>query len=212
MFLRPLLLVLLTGLMAIGDGPEGMLLPSPDKTGGKPLMQALSERKSSREFRSEKLPPQTLSNLLWAAYGVNRPDGRRTAPSAMNRQTVDIYVVMVNGSYRYNAATHGLELVTRDDLRTLAGMQIFAAEAPVNLVYVADISKMANSPESDALLYAGSETGFVGQNVYLFCASEGLATVIRASVDRPALAKALRLKPGQRITLAQSVGYPKRDR
>jgi SagB-type dehydrogenase family enzyme len=212
MFRRALLLVLLTGLLAIGDGPGGMLLPSPDKTGGKPLMQALSERKSNREFRSEKLPLQILSNLLWAAYGVNRPDGKRTAPSAMNRQTVEIYVVMMDGAYRYNAGTHGLEVVTREDLRTLAGMQTFAAEAPLNLVYVADFAKMAKSTESDKLLYTAYETGSIGQNVSLYCASEGLATVVRASVDRASLAKALGLKAEQRITLAQSVGYPKRDR
>ncbi|MGO9242770.1 MAG: SagB/ThcOx family dehydrogenase [Bryobacteraceae bacterium] len=173
-----------------------------------PLLQALSERKSQREFDARELPRQVLSNLLWAAYGVNRPDGHRTAPSAMNRQTVEIYVVLRAGAYMYDAAHQQLLPVASGDLRALAGTQDFAATAPLNLVYVADYSKFGSAPESDKLLYSGAETGFIGQNVYLFCASEGLATVVRASVNREALALALKLRPEQRIVLAQTVGYP----
>jgi nitroreductase len=99
--------------------------------------------------------------------------------------------------------------VSPADLRAATGTQPFVAEAAVNLVYVADYAKIGDTPDSDRILYSGAETGFIGQNVYLFCASEGLATVVRASIDRQALAKALNLRPEQRITLAQSVGYPK---
>lgn len=207
--MRPILLLLLAGLPALAARPESIALPKPKTEGGKPLMQALSERKSGREFRSTSLPPQVLSNLLWAAYGVNRPDGRRTAPSAMNKQTIDIYAVMSDGAYVYNAQAHRLDLVAPADLRSAAGTQAFAGEAPLNLVYVADYGKMSNWAEPDKLLFSGAETGFIGQNVYLYCASEGLATVIRASLNREALAQALKLRPDQKITLAQTVGYAK---
>jgi SagB-type dehydrogenase family enzyme len=173
-------------------------------------MQALSERKSSREFSGEKLPLPVLSDLLWAAFGVNRADGHRTAPSAMNRQTIDVYVVLPDGAYLYNAKAHRLDAVAEGDHRSVTGTQAFVGEAPVNLVYVADYGRMGNLSDSDRLLYSGAETGFISQNVYLYCASEGLATVVRASVNRDALAKALKLRPDQKITLAQTVGFPKK--
>ncbi|HTS65903.1 MAG TPA: SagB/ThcOx family dehydrogenase [Candidatus Acidoferrales bacterium] len=188
----------------------GLELPRPRTTGGMPLMQALAARQSGRAFSPEKLSPQMLSNLLWAAYGINRPDGRRTAPSANNRQSVDVYAVLPDGAYLYNAKENRLEPVAQGDLRAAAGTQAFVAEAPVNLVYVSDYSKFASAPESEKALYAGAEAGFIGQNVYLFCASEGLAAVVRASIDRQALAKALKIRPDQKILLAQTVGYPKR--
>ena len=193
-----------------GEAVAVIPLPKPQTSGGMPLMHALAERKSAREFAADKLPAQVLSNLLWAAYGVNRPDGRRTAPSAMNEQTVDIYVTLPEGAYLYKAREHRLDLVAPGDFRAAAGQQSFVAEAPLNLVYVADTAKLASSSADDKLLYTGAETGFIGQNVYLFCASEGLATVVRAMVDRPPLAKILKLRPEQRITLSQTVGYPKR--
>jgi SagB-type dehydrogenase family enzyme len=179
--------------------------------GGKPLMQALKERQSGREFSQEKLPSQTLSELLWAAFGVNRPDsGRRTAPSAVNWQEIEIFVITADGAYRFDAVAHRLELTAARDLRASAGTQDFAASAPLNLVYVADFAKMGNRPESEKVFYSAADTGFISQNVYLYCASEGLATVVRGSVDRTALGKALNLRPEQRITLAQTVGYPKK--
>jgi len=184
-------------------------LPAPQTDGGRPLMQALRERKSTREFSSEKVPAQVLANLLWAGFGVNRPDGRRTAPSAMNWQEIDIYVVMAEGTFVYDAAKNQLVPVTTGDLRSLAGTQAFVATAPVNLVYVADTSKVSSDAGSKELL-TGADTGFIAQNVYLYCASEGLATVVRASVDRDALGKALKLKGTQKIILAQSVGYAKK--
>ena len=207
--MRTIIVLLLAGLPALAAGPESIPLPKPKTDGGKPLMQALSERRSGREFSAKALSPQVLSNLLWAAYGVNRPDGHRTAPSAMNRQTIDVYVVMSDGAYLYNAQAHRLDQIVPADIRSATGTQSFVTDAPLDLVYVADYGKMANWSDTDRVLFSGAETGFVGQNVYLYCASEGLSAVIRASISRDSLAQALKLRPDQKITLAQTVGYPK---
>ncbi|WP_191965625.1 SagB/ThcOx family dehydrogenase [Oryzomonas sagensis] len=185
-------------------------LPAPRMEGGKPLLQALRARQSTRTFAGKKLPPQLLSDLLWAAAGINRPgSGKRTAPSARNWQEVEVYAVVPEGAYRYDAKANSLRMVARGDFRKLAGTQAYAATVPLNLVYVADSGKMAGvtAPEEQAF-YSGADTGFISQNVYLFCASEGLATVVRASVDRTALGAALKLTGRQKITLVQSVGYP----
>ncbi len=195
--------------LALAQGLQPIQLPKPQTDGGKPLMQVLKERKSTREFSSRELSNQILSNLLWAAFGVSRPDGRRTAPSAMNRQEVDIFVIMAKGAWLYDAKEQSLKPAVDGDLRALAGTQEWVKDAPLNLVYVADTAKMGGGDEEDKTLFAGADTGFVAQNVYLYCASEGLATVVRASVDRPALSKALGLRPEQKIILAQTVGYPK---
>lgn len=184
-------------------------LPKPQLDGGKPLMQVLGERKSTRSFSSQKLPEQVLSNLMWAAFGISRPDGRRTAPSASNRQEVDIYVITPEGAYVYDAKDHILAAVAAVDLRAQAGTQDYAKEAPVNLVYVADTAKMTKGTEEQTAMIAGADTGFISQNAYLYCASQGLATVVRASVNRAELAKALKLRPEQKIILAQTVGYAK---
>jgi SagB-type dehydrogenase family enzyme len=186
-------------------------LPKPQMNGGKPLMQALKERKSTRSFSTEKLPDQVLGNMLWAAFGINRPDsGNRTAPSAMNRREIDIYVATADGLYLYDAKGHALQPVFTEDIRAETGMQPFVKDAPVELVYVADYSRMGGGTDEDKNLYAAADTGFIGQNVYLFCASEGLATVVRGSVPRQALAKTMKLRPDQKIILAQTVGYPKK--
>jgi len=192
--------------------PRNILaLPNPQTDGGRPLMQVLKHRNTSRAFSPERLSAQVLSNLLWAAYGINRPDaGKRTAPSAMNWQEIDIYVALAEGLYRYEAAGHRLEPVVSGDLRSLTGSQPFIAEAPVNLIYVADHSRTGKASKEERELYSAADTGFISQNVYLFCASEGLATVVRGSIDREALAKAMRLRPEQKIILAQTVGYPKK--
>ncbi len=187
---------------------DAIVLPPPKTTGGKPLMDALKTRRSAREFKPDALPPQTLSNLLWAAFGINRSDGRRTAPSPHNKQELDIYVTLPSGAYRYNAQKHALDPVAEGDLRGFAGTQDFVKTAPLNLVYVADLAKL-DGPEEEKLQWSGADTGFIGQNVYLFCASEGLATVIRGSFDRAALSKVLKLRPDQRVVLSQTVGYPK---
>ena len=184
-------------------------LPKPQTDGGKPLMQALKERKSTRAFAAQKLPEQMLSNMLWAACGINRPDGRRTTPTAMNRQEIEVYVILAEGAFLYDPKEHALKQVSAADLRTQAGTQDYVKDAPVNLVYVADTAKVGGGSEENRILFYGADTGFVSQNVYLYCASEGLATVVRASVDRAALGKSLSLRPEQRIVLAQSVGYPK---
>jgi nitroreductase len=202
-------ILILPALCPAGDlGP--VTLPGPQKTGGMKLMQALNERKSTREFAEQKLTPQALSNLLWAAWGVNRPDGRRTAPSASIRQEMDVYVATADGLYLYQAKEHRLQPVTPDDLRSLTGTQDYVKQAALNLIYVADLAKMGNGSAESKAMYSGADTGFISQNVYLYCASEGLVTVVRASVDRDALAKAMHLRPDQRITLAQSVGYAKK--
>ena len=186
-----------------------IVLPPPQTDGGRPLMQVLKERKTSREFSGEKLSPQVLSNLLWAAFGINRPEGKRTAPSAMNWQEIDVYAATADGLFIYDAKANRLEPVLAQDVRAATGTQPFVASAPVNLVYVADIAK-TGSVGSDAELYTSADAGFIAQNVYLFCASEGLATVVRGSVDRAALAKVMKLRPEQKILLAQTVGYPKK--
>jgi SagB-type dehydrogenase family enzyme len=185
-------------------------LPAPQMSGGKPLMQALKERHSMREFSAKPLSQQVLANLLWAADGVNRADsGKRTAPSARDWREIEIYVATAEGVYRYDPDAHALHAVLARDLRALTGTQDFVATAPVNLVYVADGDRMTGSDAEHRVLYSAADTGFIAQNVYLFCASEGLATVVRGSVDREPLAKALGLGPHQEIILAQSVGYPK---
>ena len=188
-----------------------VLLPKPQVDGGRPLMLVLKDRISSRSFSPEKLSMQALSNLLWAAFGINRQDtGKRTAPSAVNRQEIDIYVATADGLYLYEAGSHALKLIRADDIRALTGRQDFVKEAPANLIYVADFSRMGTAPKEDKELYSAADTGFISQNVYLYCASERLATVVRGSIDRQALAKAMNLRPDQRIILAQSVGYHKK--
>lgn len=184
-------------------------LPPPRMEGGMPLMAALKARQSSRAFSPQSLSDQMLSDLLWAAIGINRPDtGKRTAPSARNWQEVDVFAVTENGAYLYDAKSNVLRTVAGGDLRKLAGAQEFVGTAPLNLVFVADSAKMTGSSPEDQALYAGADVGFICQNVYLFCASEGLATVVRGMVDREALAKALDLPDNKKIILAQTVGYP----
>ncbi len=189
---------------------EIIKLPAIQQNSGKLLMQALQERKSERSFSAKALPSNVLSNMLWAACGINRSaSGKRTAPSAMNRQSIDVYVALPEGVYVYEAKAHVLKPVVTQDLRALTGKQSFAASAPVTLIYVADFKKMGNIPEDEKAFYAATDTGFISQNVYLFCASEGLGTVVRSALDRDALAKAMKLGDHQKITLVQSVGYPK---
>jgi SagB-type dehydrogenase family enzyme len=194
--------------LAVAQEAATVELPKPRTDGGRPLMQVLKDRKSSRAFSTRPLPMETLSDLLWAACGVNRPDGRRTAPTAVNWQEIDVYVAMADGLYLFDARAHALRLVKKEDVRALTGMQSFVREAPVNLIYVADLARMGRASQADKEFYSATDTGFVSQNVYLYCASEGLATVVRGMVDREALSRAMGLRPDQRIVLAQTVGYP----
>jgi SagB-type dehydrogenase family enzyme len=192
-----------------GAGDAGESLPPPRMEGGMPLMQALKARHSTREFSAEPLAAQTLSDLLWAAGGVNRPEsGKRTAPSARDWREIEIYVVTARGVHVYMPETHALRRVLDRDVRASTGRQDFPGEAPLNLVYVANTRRMADADEEQKAFYAAADTAFMAQNVYLFCASAGLGAVVRGAVDREALAVALGLGPHQRITLAQTVGYP----
>ncbi len=186
-------------------------LLKPQVEGGKALMQVLNQRKSSRRFSNEKLSLQLLSNLLWAACGVNRQgSGKRTAPSAVNLQEIDIYVAMSEGLYLYDAGRHLLTPVLAGDIRAKTGTQAYVKNAAVNLIYVADFSRMERIKSDESrVFYSAADTGFISQNVYLFCASEGLSTVVRGMIDRSDLAKVMGLGPHQKIILAQSVGYPK---
>ena len=194
---------------AKGDSPPSITLPPPATHGGMPLMEALRKRHSSREFAPEPLPLQRLSDLLWAAYGTNRDDGGRTAPSALNAQEIDIFAALPTGAYRYEAASHALRLVASSDLRRLTGYQDFVDEAPLDLAYVADHARMGLVPVAQRESYASVAAGAIAQNVYLFAAGNALAAVIRAWIDRAAIADALGLTHDQQVLLSQTVGLPK---
>jgi len=184
-------------------------LPPPRTHGGMPLMDALGNRATVREFSGRELPRQMLSDLLWAAFGINRPDGKRTAPSAFNAQSVDIYLAVKDGVFLYGAKGHFLKPVTETDLRDLTCGQGAFRAAPVDLVYIADLSRYAaKMSEEDRIMWARYDTGLIGENVYLFCSSEKLATVIHPAPG-DSLAKRLGLSSSQRVMLVQTVGYPK---
>lgn len=193
------------------QGAQTVDLPPPILDGGKTLMQSLKERRSTREYSDRELPDQVLSNLLWAAWGVNRPqtDGR-TAPHWHNVYAMDIYLTRARGVWLYQPKGQRLAFHMPGDLRaqTTTG-QAFAATAPLNLVYAFDLSKLVPATASEKLIAAAACAAVVAQNVHLYCASDGLATVIRQSVPGERLAKALALPAGWIIQFAQTVGYPK---
>ncbi|MGV8058201.1 MAG: SagB/ThcOx family dehydrogenase [Smithellaceae bacterium] len=200
---------------AIAADLSPIKLPPPDLKGGKSLMQSLQERKTSRAFSIKKLSINVLSNLLWTASGINRPDsGKRTAPTARNWQEIDIYVAMEEGLYLYNAKAHALDPVLKKDLRKqtttfLQPSRIQVASAPLQLIYVADFAKMGfGADEEDRIIYSAADAGFIAQNVYLYCASSGLAAGVRGMIDRADLAKDMQLRDRQKIILVQAVGYP----
>jgi hypothetical protein len=194
---------------ARGDAAERLPLPPPATAGGLPLMEALRLRQSQRDFRAEPLQAQQLSDLLWAAAGINRARlGGRTAPSAMNAQEVDVYAAMAQGLYRYDPAAHALQLVTASDVRGVTGYQDFVDDAALDLVYVADHARLKLVPAAQREAYAFAAAGAMAQNVYLYCASAGLATVVRAWFDRHALAQAMGLGTDEQLLLAQTVGRP----
>lgn len=192
---------------AAGDSAPLITLPAPDRDGGPGLFTTLAARRSTRAFASTPLPLQMLSDLLWAANGVNRPGGGRTAPSALDAQEIDIYAALPQGAYRYDPDGHVLQLTAGRDLRRITGYQDFVDDAPLDLVYVADDARMRLVPASQRSNYAHVAAGAVAQNVYLFAAARGLATVIRAWIDRDALAEALGLTPDQHVLLSQTVGF-----
>lgn len=204
------ILLFMVSTMAWADEPKPVQLSKP-RMADSPLMQILAKRSSARTFSPQPLPMNVLSDLLWAANGINRPDaGKRTAPSAKNMQEIDIYVATAEGLYLYEAKTHVLKPILQGDIRAMTGTQAYVKDAAVQLLYVADESRMGTLAEKDKVVYAAADTGFISENVYLFCAAEGLATVVRAGMDRTALAKLMKLRPEQRIVLAQSIGYPKK--
>ena len=183
-------------------------LPPPAVSAGKPLMQALAERQTRREFKPDPLTDQQTGDLLWAAFGVNRPAiDHRTAPSAKNAQEIDVYVARADGLFLYAAKAHSLRKVADQDLRLLTSGQDFAKTAPLALIYVADYVRFKDTPPADARLYATFDAGCICQNVYLFCASEGLATVVH-DLNREPLAQAMNLRESQHVVMAQAVGLP----
>jgi nitroreductase len=185
-------------------------LPPPQTKGGKPLMEALWQRRSTREYAKRPLPIEVLSNLLWAGFGINRPvSGDRTAPYWRHVMVIDVYAAMEDGVWLYEPKGHRLQLYLPGDMRALTGMQDFVGGAPLNLVYVAHGERMGDIAPEERRLYASVDAGFIGQNVYLFCASEGLATVFRGAVDYERLSRAMKLPREQFVTFAQTVGYPR---
>ena len=208
--LRTVIVWLICPVASSAQAVTPVRLPDPQTDGGRPLMQVLKDRQTSRAFSSEPLPSQMLSNLLWAAFGVNRPEtGYRTAPSAINMQEIDIYVSTADGLFLYEAVEHVLVPILDEDIRALTGTQAFVKEAPVTLVFVADYAKMGDRiTQEKKIFYSTADVGFISQNVYLFCASEGLATGVRDFIDRPVLAEAMLLRPDQTIVLAQTIGFP----
>lgn len=171
---------------ATARAAEPIVLPQPRSGGGKPLLEALRLRRSTRDYSAQPISTQVLSDLLWAAYGVNRPSGDRTAPYWRHIMVVDVYVAMADGVWLYDPKRHALEPHLAADIRAQTGMQDFVGTAPLNLVYVAHGERMQDISPEERRLYASVDTGFIGQNVYLFCASEGLASVFRAAVLRQA--------------------------
>ena len=201
--------VVVAGQVASAQDSKAIRLPPPRGQGGKPLIEALRLRRSIRQYAPRPLPPQVLSDLLWAAFGINRPaSGDRTVPYWRHVMVIDIFTAMTDGVWLYDPKTHRLLPHLQSDIRAQTGTQDFVATAPLNLVYVAHGERMGDISAEDRRLYASVDTGFIGQNVYLFCASEGLATVFRAALDYDRLARTMELGAGQFVTFAQTVGYP----
>ena len=207
------LLFILTALLLIvtthAQDMKAIKLNNPDKNRGTSVMKALSDRHSDREYATKELSMQDLSDLLWAANGINRPDGKRTAPSALNKQDIDIYVIMKDGAYLYDAKTNCLQPVAKGDHRSIiAGGQDFVKSAPVSLVLISDLSRFGNITDHTKLM-AAVDAGIVCQNINIFCAATGLATVPRATMDQAALKQVLKLTENQLPIMNNPVGYPK---
>jgi len=199
---------------------EVIHLPTPRTTGGLPLMECLKRRHSTREFQTVDLPLQEVSNILWAACGDNREyagvgihtEGCRSSPNAHNWQEIDVYIASAHGVHLYDPRTHCLKLVLTEDIRahTAHELQPFVPDAPLNLIYVSDMQRMlADCIPWDFGVFPWANTAVVVENVYLYCASEDLATVCRALFDREALSREMKLRPWQMVTFHQLVGYRK---
>lgn len=204
-----LLLVCLVLSAAAFAADKVIKLPQPNLKRTGTVMKALSERHSTREFASKALSLVDLSDLLWAANGINRKDsGKRTAPSAMNKQDVDVYVVLPEGSYLYDAKTHQLNLIAVGDYRAaVAGGQAFVKSAPVSFVLISDLSRLGDAKNARTQLMGAMDAGIVSQNISIFCSAANLATVPRASMDNDQLKKVLKLKDTQIPMMNHPVGY-----
>ena len=212
-FMRKLLFTIAASLLLVtmyAQNMKAVKLNTPDKARGTSVMKALSDRHSDREFAVKELSLQDLSDLLWAANGINRPDGKRTAPSALNKQDIDVYVIMKEGAYLYDAKDNSLQPVAAGDHRAaVAGGQDFVKSAPVSLVLVSDLSRVGSVTDQVKLM-AAVDAGTVCQNINIFCAATGLATVPRASMDQAALKQILKLTESQLPIMNNPVGYPKK--
>lgn len=175
---------------------DDIKLPKPIMTDSMPLMEALQNRKSTMKFSKEEIPLQTISEILWAANGQNRPDGKRTTPSALNTNNINIFVALKDGLYRYDAKLHELEAFSREDIRPVMG-----TKAPLILLYIADLSKQSK-------FLSSVDCGFIGQNVYLYSAANNLNTIFLYGVNASALNYQLDLGLGQEVLFAQLIGYP----
>jgi SagB-type dehydrogenase family enzyme len=218
------LLLFMSPRFSVSQEAQVIKLPAPQMDGGKPLMQALKLRQSTRgNFGpEEKLSMQTLSNLLWAANGVNRPDGHRTAPTAAGWNNIDIYVTTADGLFLYDAPQHELKVISKEDVRAISGLegpagggmkQDFAKTAPASLIYVADMAKtkgMKYSGEDVGPLWSYANAGTIAQNVYLFCASEGLACILRAMIDPAKISQVFKLRPDQKVLLTSTIAQFKK--
>ncbi len=210
--MRIILSVLLISMLCLNNNSFGQTeqnvkkLPSPERDKGMALMKALDNRHSSRSFSEKDIPDQVLSNLLWAAFGINRDNGKRTAPSSRNIQDIEIFVAKKDGLYQYIADKHGLKKKLNKDIRDKTGKQNFVTDAPINLVYVSNHNKVEQG--SPSKFTQGVNTGVIVQNVYLYCASEGLSCVVRGYVDKAALREAMKLEDYKHITLSHTIGYP----
>lgn len=189
-----------------------ILLPEPRRNGGMPLREALMTRRSVRQYAPRRFDLtaaedlQLLSDLLWAAFGPVSPR-RRSAPSSHNRQETDLYVLLPEGSFLYVPAENKLSPVSEEDLRAASGAQDYVGTAAAEIAFVADTTKITGKSPRGVVETIYVDTGFISQNIYLFCASEGLATVVRAMVPKEALATRLGLAESQEITLVQTVGW-----
>lgn len=193
--------------IAAAVSAKEIILPKPDLKSGRPLMECFSLRRSSRNFADKALPVQMISEILFAADGINRPDGHKTVPTAMNRQNQTIYAVTADAVYFYNNKKHSLVPINKGDFRKDCGMQSFHRTAPLIIVFVSDMAAIGNTAAEKAM-YAGNHSGSASQNVYLYAASKGLSTVICGSIKKDVLKKVLKLKGAQQAVFSQPIGYP----
>jgi SagB-type dehydrogenase family enzyme len=205
--MKKIWILIMATFFSFSTNAQDIKLLAPQKTGGMPLMEALAKRKTNRDFSQEELTPQQRSNLLWAASGVNREDGRRTAPTARNAQQIEIYALNKEGAYLYIPEEHLLKLIAAGDHRKKGASQERFQDCPLMLIFVANYDKMEGFSEESKDLFGGTDTGNISQNVYLYCASEGLASCALGSIHREEL-KGL-LKFNGKAILGQSVGNAK---